>query len=346
MADEHSDSLRAALEASFTADGTSAGPGEGAGGTGAGAGAGAGTGAGAGVPDGGQQASGDADGRQRDASGRFSGTGADSGGAALAGEPAAPEGYSADLWSQLSPEARRATAEYAGKQRETLAERDARLEGYKPIDAVLAARRDSLTAQYGGVDKALEQLFHLSDWAGRDMPGFLRHMVQQQRLDPSVLFPAQQGGGSQGQGQGQTGAGQPDLGTLVAQAVQQKLQEAEIDRGYAAFASDATLLHRNDPGIRKTMAALLQGEAATDYRQAYDMAAQAHPTIGPKLREAQAAQAAKDDAARRVKALEGKASAAVSLTGAPGTSRSAPAAAPDSIRAGLEAHWATSGGRA
>jgi len=69
-----------------------------------------------------------ADGRTRDASGRF----ATSSASPAATTPAAsdmPEGYDAAVWNMLSPEARAQTAAWAGKQRETVAERDARLKG-------------------------------------------------------------------------------------------------------------------------------------------------------------------------------------------------------------------------
>ena len=332
MPGDLSDDLRAALDASWDAGGDDAGTSTPAD---------TGT-ASAGATDAGQADAGAAA-RSRDASGRFaSGTEAATDGATAGPDlDAAPDGYNADLWRQLSPEARAATAEYAGKQRQTVADRDASLAGYAPIDAVLSKRRDALTAQYGGVDRALEQLFHLSDWAGRDFQGFVQHLAQQRGISLSSLVPAQQQHDQAQQRQ------QPDMRQLVAQVVQEQVMTDQVSRDFESFEADATLEFRKDPGIRQTMTVLLQGNIAHDYRQAYTMAAQAHPEIGPKLRTAEAAAAAKADPARVAQAASAKASAAVSIAGAPGTARAASrGAANESIRAGLEAAWGSQGGRA
>ena len=88
------------------------------------------------------------------------------------------------------------------------------------------------------------------------------------------------------------------------------------------------------------MAALLNAGTADTYNRAYELATKAHPTIGPKLAQAQAAAAAKAEAERRATAAREKASAAVSITGAPGTARpAAGAAAPNDLTALLNRNW-------
>lgn len=330
MADtEHSPSLREALEAAWTDD---VGGGE----------ASTDTGAAAAATEPVADAAGDAAARARDAAGRFASTGgaegaSDDSGGAVAAADGPPEGYSPDLWAQLTPEARAATSAWAGKQRETVAERDARLAGYEPIERVVGKRRDALKAQYGSEAAAFEQLFNLSDYASRDPAGFVQWFAQQRGINLAGMVP------SQAQTQPAPQQGQPsDIRALVAQAVQEQTMAAEVDRGFAAFEANASLEHRNDAGVRRTMAALIQANIATDYTAAYAMAVQADPTIGPKLREnaAKATGAALTQTA--VQAASSKASAAVSTTGAPGTARAPGSnAAPPTVRAALEAAWSS-----
>lgn len=328
MAEEHSPSLREALSASFDAD------------------VGGATGGavppateGTGVPSARQeQASSDSGPRAdgRDASGRYAAkdgaASAAAGDGSAAAEPEIPDGYDPDVWNLLTPEARAKTAGWAGKQRETLAEREARLKGYEPLDRVLTQqRRDMLSAEFGGVDQALERIFQLSDWAGRDPAAFLQHIARQRGIDLASLAGRPQ---EQAQQQAQ------DPRAFVQQLVEQQLASRDVDQAYNAYMAMPGLEHRENPGIKRVMAALLQSGAASDYRQAYDMAAQAHPEIGPKLRAAEAAAAAKAEQARDAEAARSKANAAVSITGGPGGAR-APAGgtAPPSVRAALSDAW-------
>jgi hypothetical protein len=273
--------------------------------------------------------------RPRDASGRF---------APSSGQPAAkapgpddmPDGYDANVWQMLSPEARAQTAAWAGKQRETVAEREARLKQYEPIDRVLSQqRRDALSMQYGGVDRALEQLFALSDFAARDPNGFVQHFAQQRGVNLAGLMQQPQQGAQQQQVSPQQ---------AIAAMVQQEIERRDVDRLYNEFAGQADLEHRNDPQVRTTMAALLAANQAKDYRSAYDMAVRAHPDLGPKWAQAQAAASTKDQQAVAAETARARASAAASLSGAPGTTRPAGNAAPASIREGLERAWNSAGG--
>lgn len=268
----------------------------------------------------------------RDPHGRFApgtpGAAEQPGAAAAPAEPEMPEGYDNNVWALLTPEARATTAGWAGKQRETLAEREKRLAGYEPMERVLSSRRDVLTAQYGSVDKALEQLFHLSDFAGRDLPGFIRYLTQQRGYDLNQLV--------QQQAQQQQQPQQQDPRAWVQQMVQEQLTQAEVDRSYNEFMGSKDFEFREDPRVKRVMAALLTSGEANDYRTAYDMATQAHPEIGPKRRAAEAAAAAQADTKRRAEAAGAKAAAAVSTVGAPGTARPANGGtAPASVRAAL-----------
>jgi hypothetical protein len=275
--------------------------------------------------------------RQRDASGRFAPAAAQPG--ATAGTDA-PDGYDAAVWAMLSPEARAQTAAWAGKQRETVAERETRLKAYEPIDRVLTQqRRDGLAMQYGSVDHALEQLFHLSDFAARDPNGFVRQFAAQRGVNLAQLMEQAQGGQQAPQQQQYT----PQQ--AIQAMVQQEIDRRDVDRLYTEFAGQADLEHRNDPQVRTTMAALLAANQARDYRQAYDMAVRAHPDFGPKQLQALAAERAKDQQADAAETARARASAASSLSGAPGTTRpSAGGGAPATVRDALQRAFDSAGG--
>jgi len=282
------------------------------------------------------------DGRARDASGRFVPSSGQAGASAAPKPDDMPDGYDPAVWQMLSPEARAQTAAWAGKQRETVAEREARLKQYEPIDRVLSQqRKDALAMQYGGVDRALEQLFALSDFAARDPQGFVKHFAQQRGVNLAGLMqqPMQ---GAQDQQRGLTRdmdamAAHPQEAMQVIQAaVQQEIDRRDVDRLYNDFAGQADLEHRNDPSIRATMAALLAANQATDYRQAYEMAVRAHPDLGPKWAAAQAAAATKDQQAIAAETARARAQAASSVSGAPGTTRPPSGGAPETVRESLE----------
>lgn len=280
--------------------------------------------------------------RQRDASGRFAPASGQPGTATTAATDAdAPDGYDAAVWAMLSPEARAQTAAWAGKQRETVAEREARLKQYEPIERVMTQqRRDALAMQYGSVDHALEQLFHLSDFAARDPNGFVRQFAAQRGVNLAQLMEQAQGQPQGGPQQQQQYSPQQAIQAMV----QQEIDRRDVDRLYTEFAGQADLEHRNDPQVRTTMAALLAANQAKDYRQAYDMAVRAHPEHGPKWAQAvrmahsdQAAASTKDQQAQAAETARARASAASSLSGAPGTTRpSAGGGAPATVRDILE----------
>jgi hypothetical protein len=128
--------------------------------------------------------------------------------------------------------------------------------------------------------------------------------------------------------------------------VQQEIDRRDVDRLYTEFAGQADLEHRNDPQVRTTMAALLAANQAKDYRQAYDMAVRAHPDFGPKwAAPSPRGRAAKDQQADAAETARARASAASSLSGAPGTTRpSAGGGAPATVRDALQRAFDSAGG--
>lgn len=58
---------------------------------------------------------------------------------------------------------------------------------YEPLDRVIGPRREAWALQGFTPDAALEHLFALSDFAGRDKPGFIRWFAQQHGVDVGDL---------------------------------------------------------------------------------------------------------------------------------------------------------------
>jgi hypothetical protein len=241
-------------------------------------------------------------------------------------------GLDRETW-KLTPAQARERAKTLAKER---AEYEQRAKAYEPLDRVLGPRRDALRATWGGEDRAIEQLFHLSDWADRDFPGFVRHLATQRGIDLRALAPMQDAPQQ---------AAQPDVDSMISQRVERILAEREVQRTLQDFERNDAFEYRNDAEIRRVMGGLLQSGAAPDLPTAYQMAVKAHPTISAKLAERESAERAKrerDDAARR--AAE-KAAASASVKGAPGTSAPATRAAPATVRDAVMQAMEMAGGR-
>lgn len=262
--------------------------------------------------------------------------------------PAAPEepddydeavGLDRETW-KLTPAQARERAKALAREAKEAAER---AKEYEPLARVVGPRRDALRATWGDEGRAVEQLFHLSDWAERDFAGFVKHLASQRGIDLRALVPQQQDAGQQ---QPQT------YEQLVAQAreearraAQEEFQARETQRALADFDRNEAFEFRHDPEVRKVMGGLLASGAAADLPTAYSMATKAHPTIAAKLAERESAERAKREAEERARRDREKASAAVSVRGAPGTARPPAAAAPASIRDSLMAGWDAASGR-
>lgn len=243
-------------------------------------------------------------------------------------------GLDRDTW-KLTPAQARERAKALAKEAREASER---AKAYEPLDRVIAPRRDALRATFGGEDRALEQLFHLSDWAGRDPAGFLRHFAQERGVDLRGLVPQQAEPGAQ---QPQP----PDVDRLIEQRVERVLAERETARALQEFERNDAYEFRTDPDVRRVMAGLLQSGAASDLPSAYSMAVKAHPTISAKLAERESAERAKREAEDRARRAAEKASAAVSVKGAPGTATPAAPTIPQSVRAAVERAFEIEAGR-
>ncbi|HEV7457328.1 MAG TPA: hypothetical protein VGN96_11195 [Roseococcus sp.] len=235
-------------------------------------------------------------------------------------------GLDRETW-KLTPAQARERAKALAKEAKEAAERARQ---YEPLEGILAPRRDALRASFGNEAQALEQLFHLSDWAGRDFPGFVRHLAQQRGVDLRTLVPQQE---APQQAQPQT------YDEIVARArdearraAAEEYQQREIARSLSEFDANTAYEFRHDPEVRKVMGGLLQSGAASDLPTAYQMAVKVHPVVSAKLAERESAERAKRDAEDRAKRDREKAAAAVSVRGAPGTAVPSAAPPPTTVR--------------
>jgi hypothetical protein len=279
----------------------------------------------------------------RDEAGRFAGAPPEVETAPEAPAPEEPDDYDEgvgldrETW-KLTPAQARERAKALAKEAREASER---AKQYEPVERVLAARRDALRATYGDEGRALEQLFHLSDWAGRDFHGFVQHLAQQRGVDLRTLVP-QPADQQQPQTYEQLVAAAREE---ARRAAAEEYEQRKISSALQDFESNTAFEFRHEPEIRRVMAGLIQSGAATDYATAYTMAAKAHPTISAKLAERERADAAKRESEEAARRAREKASAAVSVRGAPGTSAPAAAAAPTNVRAAVLAAIEQHGGR-
>jgi hypothetical protein len=91
-------------------------------------------------------------------------------------------------WAALSPEIRQALIDKDTEVQQSLSEHGERLKGYESLEQVIGPRRAALAQGFGSPEAAIKQLFDLSDFAGRDFPGFVRWMCEQRGVDPKSLI--------------------------------------------------------------------------------------------------------------------------------------------------------------
>jgi hypothetical protein len=222
------------------------------------------------------------------------------------------------------------------------------LDGFQPIDSVLAPHRERW--QMAGMSdvQALQSLLAAQSYLERDAQGAIEFLARQYGVSLGQVQLAQQG----------TPQGQPqpapefqalqrqlqDLQATIAQRDQaaEQARRQETQSVIDAFAKDPQNLYFNE--VREEMAALMQAGRAPDLQAAYDMAVWARPDIRKLIQadEAQRSQAASQEQERQRAAAARQAGG--SITGdtlgghkpaaAPGSSNSIE----DDIRRAFEIH--------
>lgn len=209
-----------------------------------------------------------------------------------------------------------------------------------PLREMIDANRQMLVNEAGSVQEGVRQLlaFHK---ASIDKPiDLCAHILRARGIDPATAF--------SGQPQQQQGTqnGQPDIGAIIAQAVQRELQplKAQYEQRESqtfvsqidAFAADPANPYFND--VKAHMGALLKAGIATNLQDAYDRATWMNPVIRSQLEARKAEDAANIKAAEVQKAQQAQ---RASLTGSPtlGATAQASSGSDDSIRGALTQAW-------
>lgn len=232
------------------------------------------------------------------------------GGEVFSKPPASWSAKSKALWNSLPLDVRAEAYKQEKDVQKMLGKHASELKKYEAYEKVISPRRDKLAAMYGGDDKALEQLFALSDFAEKDPMGFVQYFSQlrglnlsqpnntQQKQDPNLAAIYKELDALKGY------VNQSQMSQKQEEALRKQALEAEIDRQFNEFSSDPQNIHLED--VRDDMAALLQSGAASDFKDAYEKAIWTNPIV----REKMMADRAKVENEKRQKEAEEKAKAA------------------------------------
>lgn len=244
-----------------------------------------------------------------------------------------PVSWSADVkakWAALPPDLQAFIAKRESESHERITTDGQRLKGYESLERVLAPRRAALAQSFGSEAAAVEQLFALSDMAGRDFPGFVRMLAQQRGVDLRTLVdpPAGQ-------------PADPHIATLNAtvQKLESKLsarevaeQEAQARQIAATIGefqgrktSDGKPQYPHFERVRESMGRLMDSGAATSLEQAYTKAVRLDDELwqqDQKAKEAEQKAAAEAEAKRKAEeARKGSRSDPRSKSGSPGAAK-------------------------
>ncbi len=190
-----------------------------------------------------------------------------------------PASWSADVkakWATLPPDVQALIAKRESEVHERITTDGQRLKGYESLERVIAPRRAALAQSFGSEAAAVEQLFALSDWAGKDFPGFVRALAQQRGVDLKTLIDSPAG---------PQGPVDPHIATLQAKVdkldheraarerAEQDAQARQIATTIATFSgqktSDGKPMYPHFEKVRESMGALMDTGQATSLEQAY-----------------------------------------------------------------------------
>lgn len=291
-----------------------------------------------------------ANGQDRGVNGQFKGSDAQPNGAQAQQQitdqiPEAPASWSDDgkkHWATLSPEVRQYLIDRDGEDQKSRAADGERLKGYESLERIIGPRREALAKNFQSADVAIEQLFALSDFAGRDFPAFIRFMCEQRGVDPKSLI--------------EQVAAQPSADPNVT-ALQRKVAELEKDasqRGQAeeqelerqalkaindfkgAKDDKGNLLRPHFDAVSQAMGPMLK--AGMDLERAYKAAVASDDKLQAKIAaEAEKARKAKEDEEAKEKASKARRVAGSDLRSSTAASSASRASFDDTLRASIDA---------
>ena len=190
---------------------------------------------------------------------------------------------------------------------------------HEALTATLEPRRHALSAQFGSMERGVETLFSISDYADRDPAGFIQWFAGQRGIDL----------GQQPAGEASSDEyADPEIQKLtqhlramegrIVQAEDQRAEEAQAAQqseisGFAGEVAEdgSTPLHPHFETVRPQMAALLRSGAASTLKHAYEMAVWSHAETRTTMLE----QKAQVDEAKRIADAKAAAKAAKKAAG-------------------------------
>ncbi len=107
-----------------------------------------------------------------------------------------PESWSADVkakWAALPRDLQDFIRKREGEVHRAITQAGERIKSFQAVEQVLAPRRQALAAQFGSEANAVNQLFAISDFAGRDPAGFVQWFAGQHGVDLTALSNAPAG---------------------------------------------------------------------------------------------------------------------------------------------------------
>lgn len=218
-------------------------------------------------------------------------------GADPASEP--PASWSAAekaIWPTLPPDARAIIARREADFAAGIAQKAQGSKAYEALESVIGPRRKALAATYGSAENAVAQLFKLSDFAEEQPAEFAKWFLQQRGLDPRQIFADANPDAGQKQQPGAAQGQPPEIAAVLSEVAQLKqdlvraVNEPIVRKAQselAEFEKDPANVHYT--AVKADMAHILQnsGDDSMTYKQAYDAACWANPTIRAQLLESE-----------------------------------------------------------
>lgn len=244
-------------------------------------------------------------------------------------------------WATLSPEIRQALIDKDTETQQSLTEHGERLKGYESLERVLGPRREALAKNFQSVDVAVEQLFKLSDFAGRDFPGFVRWMCEQRGVDPKSLI--------------EHVAAQPSTDPTITALMRkvehlesglserEQAEEQELERKALKAIEDfkgakddkGNLMRPHFDAVSKAMGPMLK--AGMDLERAYKAAVASDDKLQAKIAEqAEKDRKAREDAEAKEKANKARKAAGSDLRSSSGGTSASRATFEETLRANVD----------
>lgn len=250
-------------------------------------------------------------------------------------------------WSTLPPEVRQALIDRDAADQQSRTETGERLQALEALERVIGPRREALASNFTSAEAAIEQLFALSDFAGRDFPGFVRWMCAQRGMDPRSLIEQV---AAQAPADPTIAALQREVATLKSgltareqaeRAEQERQALTELEAFRSSKADDGKPLYPHFEAVKAAMGGLLRSGAATSLAAAYKMALAADDTLQARIaKEAEAERKKAEEAEAKERAAKAQRAVRADIRSGSGSSSAARASLDDTLRAEIDRRMA------